>query len=317
MSQRRIERLLNLVFVLASATKPITRDSIRARVPGYSDSQAAFERMFERDKEELRMLGVPVDTRPVDELFDDEVGYVMPPLNGLPFTCSFTPQEVALIRLAERCWADEELRSLARFGAIWSESRSEGHGEAQTTEVAVSVSSLTAKVLPIIEALSEAELVRFDYQKASGHTSTRTVKPRVIAQDRGAWYLWGTEVSDEKVSGVEKSWRISRIVSVPARLPSKSSDAPTQEEALSRAESGEDASNEATLELSEHASVNALRFWSNLTGGSSAVANVMFWSEREFAATLLPYLPHIRVLQPRSLRDSVASAATEALKALA
>ena len=60
----RTERLLNLVICLLGAERPVSRASLRQSIPGYSDatSDEAFERMFERDKDELRHMGIPVDT---------------------------------------------------------------------------------------------------------------------------------------------------------------------------------------------------------------------------------------------------------------
>ena len=65
MSQRKTERLLSLVVCLLSTRRYLTAAQIREAVPGYPDSFEAFKRMFERDKEELRELGIPLETRPL------------------------------------------------------------------------------------------------------------------------------------------------------------------------------------------------------------------------------------------------------------
>src|SRR5690606_8621115 len=72
----KTERLLNLVLALLSTRQPLSRARIRLAVPDYADgSDEAFERMFERDKDELRALGIPLRTEPIDPFFDDEPGY--------------------------------------------------------------------------------------------------------------------------------------------------------------------------------------------------------------------------------------------------
>ncbi|WP_246086705.1 hypothetical protein [Nocardioides humi] len=72
------ERLLNLLIMLLVQRRPIAKERIRELL--YPDSRAdAFEKMFERDKDELRSLGVPVEVAAVDPLFEDEVGYRIPP----------------------------------------------------------------------------------------------------------------------------------------------------------------------------------------------------------------------------------------------
>ena len=58
---KKIERLLNLVSALLDAEKPLSRQSIRERIPGaYSENDESFRRTFERDKDELRALGIPI-----------------------------------------------------------------------------------------------------------------------------------------------------------------------------------------------------------------------------------------------------------------
>ena len=65
MSQKdRTERLLNLLFALMASSRPVPKHVLRDAIEAYKDSpsEEAFERMFERDKEELRSMGVPILT---------------------------------------------------------------------------------------------------------------------------------------------------------------------------------------------------------------------------------------------------------------
>ena len=67
---------MNLTICLLMARRFVEREQIRELVAGYQGlSDAAFERTFERDKDELRALGVPVETGSNSSLFPDEVGY--------------------------------------------------------------------------------------------------------------------------------------------------------------------------------------------------------------------------------------------------
>src|SRR5712675_1582528 len=74
MSKRKTERLLGLVVCLLSTSRYLTADQIREAVPGYPEQDELFKRMFERDKEDLRDLGVPLETG-VNHPFDDDPGY--------------------------------------------------------------------------------------------------------------------------------------------------------------------------------------------------------------------------------------------------
>ncbi len=76
MSAARSERLMNLLITLLVARHPVPKDKLRDIIEGYhGTTNDAFEKMFERDKEELRAVGIPIVVEPVDKFFDDEVGY--------------------------------------------------------------------------------------------------------------------------------------------------------------------------------------------------------------------------------------------------
>jgi hypothetical protein len=75
MSRRKTERLLSLVVCLLSTRRYLTAEQIRQAVTGYPDQPEAFKRMFERDKEELRELGIPLETGPISPLDGEDTGY--------------------------------------------------------------------------------------------------------------------------------------------------------------------------------------------------------------------------------------------------
>src|ERR1700748_2350197 len=74
MSKRKTERLLGLVVCLLSTRRYLSAEQVRAAVSGYPGEDDLFKRMFERDKEDLRELGVPLETG-VNHPFDDDPGY--------------------------------------------------------------------------------------------------------------------------------------------------------------------------------------------------------------------------------------------------
>jgi proteasome accessory factor B len=99
----KTERLMNLLIMLLVQRGYVTKDRIRELL--YKDSSdEAFERMFERDKEELRSLGVPIETGTYDPVFEDEPGYrVSPDRFGLP-PIELTADEAAVVGLATKVW---------------------------------------------------------------------------------------------------------------------------------------------------------------------------------------------------------------------
>lgn len=203
MSRRKTERIMNLAICLLQARRFLDKQRIREVIEGYHGlSESAFERAFERDKDELRRLGVPVETGSNDPLFPDEVGYrirradfELPPID-------FTPVEAAVLGLASRVWesatqADQAVSAMAKLRAAGVDPDPER------------VSGLTAAVgarEPAFEALWRATVerqpVRFDYRD-----QPRQVEPWTMTYRRGAWYLLGfdRDRGDERVFKVARA----------------------------------------------------------------------------------------------------------------
>ncbi len=78
---RKSERLVNLVIALLATRRSLTKAEIFRTIEGYEGSDESMERMFERDKDELRSLGVAIEVTGLDPLFDDEQGYRIKPEN--------------------------------------------------------------------------------------------------------------------------------------------------------------------------------------------------------------------------------------------
>ncbi len=210
MSGRKSERLLNLTICLLVARTYLSRERIRATVEGYANqSDEAFERMFERDKEELRELGVPVETGSADRYFDDEFGYrirrerfQLPPLH-------LQPDEAAVLGLAARVWQQAGLAS-----ATESALRKLGAAGVATDRAALSVVEprLVASEPafgPLFDAAVHRRPVRFAYRgSGSPDTAVRSVHPWGLGLWRGRWYLVGYDVDRTD----RRTYRLGRIV---------------------------------------------------------------------------------------------------------
>ena len=123
----KLDRLLNLTAALLETRVPMTAEEIRARVPGYStDSDEAFHRAFERDKDDLRELGIPVETVTVGHHEQPRSAYTIERDRYELPDPGFELDELAAIQLAatavqleglDRDDVDEGLRKLGRAGA--------------------------------------------------------------------------------------------------------------------------------------------------------------------------------------------------------
>jgi proteasome accessory factor B len=123
MAARRQQRLVSLVLCLLSTRQFITAERIRDTVEGYevaenaSNPDEAFKRSFERDKAELRELGIPLETGR-NSAFDTEDGYRIARKNFELPPIAFTADEAAAVGLAARLWSTASLASEARTALI-------------------------------------------------------------------------------------------------------------------------------------------------------------------------------------------------------
>lgn len=207
MSRRKTERLLNLVICLLAARRYLSKDEIRRAVPGYAASDEAFERAFERDKEDLREMGVPVATGTNDPLFDDEPGYRIPrDAYALP-DVSFAPDEMAVLALAARAWQQASLAGAASSALL----KLQAYG-VETDEIAIAgidprVDTDEAAFLPLWQAVRDRRPVRFDYRRPGRDVQSRDVEPWGIVSWHGRWYLVGNDLD----RGADRVFRVSRI----------------------------------------------------------------------------------------------------------
>ncbi len=204
------ERLLNLVIALVNTTARMTKEQIRRSVAGYADaaSDDAFERMFERDKDTLRELGIPVVTVTSAGHGDDigyridQEAYALPPVD-------LTPGELGALSLAAQFWQDRSVRTdtsraLTKLRALG------GQGEASDV-----VAGLAPRVraggdafTPLLDAVQARQVVRFVYRAATtGEVRERRVEPWRLVARRGGWFLVGRDQDRD----APRSFRLSRI----------------------------------------------------------------------------------------------------------
>ena len=219
MATDRTERLLNLVLCLLGARQPVDRGRIRSAVPGYSESASdeAFERMFERDKEELRGMGIPLDT--VVNAQGEVVGYrIDSHAYALP-EIPVTAEEIAVLGLAARAWTEGSLESAARSAVRKLEALGPAGGEAPAgsgPDLVGAPRPGDGELLAMWRAVREQRHVRFTY-RARGRDvpEEREVEPWGTVHDRGAWYLVGWD----RDRGAERAFRLSRIEGRVTLLP--------------------------------------------------------------------------------------------------
>jgi proteasome accessory factor B len=214
MAARRAERLVNLVICLLSTRQFLTAERIRDAVPGYEGADGskatdeAFKRMFERDKAELRDLGIPLETGR-NSHFDSEDGYRIRRGDYELPAIEFDADEAAAVGLAARLWQSATLGEPARQALI--KLRAAGT-EVRAADAPGAVPHLDASdpSLPaLLEAARTATVVRFDYVKSgAGTPERRTLEPWGVLSWRRRWYVAGLDRDRDE----PRSFRLSRIV---------------------------------------------------------------------------------------------------------
>jgi proteasome accessory factor B len=209
MSARRTERLLNLVICLLSTRRYLSAHQIREMVPGYGpDDDEAFRRMFERDKEELRDLGIPLEVGS-DTVYDDEQGYRIAARDYELPDIALTADEAAAVGLAARLWAQAGLAeaassALMKLRAAGIEPDPTGLGELEPQ-----VEATDAAFEPLLAALRAGRAVGFDYRAGpAAPVASRKVDAWGVVSWHGRWYLVGHD-HNRKATRV---FRLSRIV---------------------------------------------------------------------------------------------------------
>ncbi|MDO4254748.1 MAG: WYL domain-containing protein [Kocuria sp.] len=227
--RRASERRLNLIFALLYRERGYTRSQLRAAVPDYTamTSDSAFERTFERDKQELRALGFPIEEVPEDPFFEEDTGFRYRIARGsfaLP-ALQFTAEEAAVLSLAANAWTQTPLAGTARRALRKLEPVLQPvAGDDTTTSIQPTVIIQEPSFAPLMEAVLKRRRVGFDYLAAStDEMTTRRLEPWGVGSRFGSWYVMGWDLDRQ----AERTFRLSRIVSA-VRITSQTFEAPEQ-----------------------------------------------------------------------------------------
>ncbi|SBN63531.1 proteasome accessory factor B [Curtobacterium sp. 9128] len=215
------ERLFSLVLALLSTESGLTKSEILTNVQGYRQrfaaggDNASLERQFERDKDDVRELGIPLETieTPGSSGNNQTLRYRIPKGEyDLPLDVRFTPDESALLSLAAMAWREGALSSDSRRALL--KVRSAGDDDSRAGAIGMDayaprLRARDAAFEPLRAALDRAAAVRFDYITPGEHEARRRdVAPLALVQHGGRWMLAAHEPSTDS----DKNYLLSRIV---------------------------------------------------------------------------------------------------------
>ncbi len=206
----KTERLMNLVMTLLYTRRPMTKARIREVVEQYrmAPSDEAFDRMFERDKEDLRELGIPLVTEELSTVWEDEPAYRINQRDYALPDIAFAPDELAVLGLAARTWshatfAGPAAQALRKLRASGLEPDPDS-----LTGIEPRLATSEPAFAPLVDALLARAPVSFDYRRpGASNATTRHVQPWGLTSRSGRWYLTAYDSDREQ----PRIFRLSRI----------------------------------------------------------------------------------------------------------
>jgi proteasome accessory factor B len=204
MADKKAERLINLTLALLATKRYLKKSEIFRTVEGYSGSAESMDRMFERDKNELRAIGIEISVGDLDPLFDDEPGYKI-------FKDSYSfqlndlePQDVALLSVAAKLWNDSVFGVDAQSSLLKLESLNLMSDLGEDLVFSYRYENPSTNLSLIEEAILENRTISFRYRE---NEVERIIEPYKIYLWRGYWYLLGRDLEKSEF----RNFKISRI----------------------------------------------------------------------------------------------------------
>ena len=238
----KVQRWIDLIAALLRRHYPVSFDDLTKEVPAYlnpKQKQDARMRMFERDKDERRELGVPIESVPDEHgalnqyrlksrnfylpyLAVKESGTTAPPkpkkkatgmgYQSLP-TLAFEPDELAMIGRAASRVQQMHHPVLAASVATAMRKLAFDMGAVEMGAREIILPPTDRPSVTVLEALDQAvrrrKRVEFEYWSIERNArGRRTVEPYGLVFKSGHWYLLAR---DPEASTAVRHFKVSRI----------------------------------------------------------------------------------------------------------
>jgi proteasome accessory factor B len=307
-SAAKLERLLNLTALLLDAARPLTAEQIREQLEVYPRDLASFRRAFERDKDELRSMGIPLRVEKVPGTLPAVDGYRIPPEEYALRDPGLTTDELAALHLAASAVQVEGLpatEGLLKLGGLVADPASR--------DIGVHVAPLPAD--PNLSALFGAVAARRPVM-LTYHDEERTIDPYRLEFQRGRWYLTGYDhLRDD-----ERNFRLDRIDGTVTLADGPTFEPPATSvpgRALGVWELGGEEPVRAVVRIDgpqarwavQHVGPDHVRAVDGGDGSDdpegAVVVELPVTNRAAFRSFVLSFLDHAEVLEPVALRDEL------------
>lgn len=204
---RKSERLVNLTIALLATRRYLTKAEIFRTVEGYEGTTESKERMFERDKDDLRGLGIAIELGSFDPLFEDEAGYRITQANYQLALGELDGLDIGILSLAASAWSGAVLEKSSESALL----KIQSIGVTPTSD---GLTSLTPRLIltdpnfsKVTDAIVRRAEIDFGYVSNRLDVEVRKVQPFALYGRTGIWYLTGLDCE----RGENRTFRLDRI----------------------------------------------------------------------------------------------------------
>jgi proteasome accessory factor B len=204
---RKIERLINLTIALLATKRYLTKSEIFNSVDGYEGTAETKERMFERDKDDLRSLGIEIEVGSFDPLFNDEAGYKIKKEKYQFELGDISSTDVSLLSLAAEAWQEASFGDVAQKALLKLRSIGIASDEISIPGSVHKLNDGGQDLSLITKAIAQNQILNFTYLDSSMKSIERGVVPIALSTRKGYWYLSGVDQEIQEI----RTFRIDRI----------------------------------------------------------------------------------------------------------
>ena len=307
---RKSERLVNLTIALLATKRYLTKAEIFKNVAGYSGDPEAKDRMFERDKDDLRSLGINIELGTFDPLFEDEAGYRIKPESYALQLSDLDATSIALLSQASKLWREAALGNSAQSGLRKLKSL----GIDSDVDAIVNITSIPGdvpeQIEDLIEAITENRVITFEYRGEDLSISLRTVEPYRLSNSRGYWYLIAMDKAKEGL----RTFRLDRFASSVSMKGSSGAFTVDVEalDAMELLESDDLSVARVAIRKGKGAALRSDATISELDAEWD-VADIQYRSEAQIIREVLWAGESAYILEPIDLRDQIVSILSKAV----
>jgi len=299
---RKSERLVNLTIALLATRRYLTKSEIFRSIEGYEGNDESKERMFERDKDDLRSLGIEIEVGGFDPIFNDEAGYRIKPESYALDLGEISGADIALLSLAANAWNGQALNAIAHSALLKLKSIGIDSDIDAIPMLAPRMVSSSSELVTVVEAITTRSAITFTYIGQDLEIQKRTLNPYALASRDGFWYFAGMDLD----KGAIRTFRLDRVEGeIAVGKKNASFEIPAGFDLFSHLDEGISAKL-ATIDIRKGKAF-ALRkkALSVVEKGEWDKITIQYGDESTFIDSLLWHLDDVVVIEPSELRESV------------